>query len=269
MDRSIVHDVHMAINLAHRFVYFVPEKDEVYTALGLTGQVGTYFAPRTAPLGPVGPDVVVATFYNFHPRAVAAGDINDVWNIAAPTEIQSARFRVVEQAVKRVGVSFTPEELAEARALVDPVVAGLNHAGKPLAAANAAVALPADPATALWQQITVIREWRGDVHNAVLIANGIGPCECLVLQSGSGRVPAAMLRATRLWNDEEWSAAIQNLTARGWTNSAGELTAEGAAGREALEDDTDRLCEPIWEPIGDAGAKRLGELVSRFIACTP
>ncbi len=259
----------MAINSAHRFVYFVPETAEEYGALGISGFGGSYFGPRAAPLGPVGPEMVVATFYNFHPRAVAAAEIENVWSTASPADLQAARFRVVERAIKRVGVTFTPEELAEARALIDQVVAGLDLAGKPLAAANAALALPADSLTALWQQLTTIREWRGDVHNAILIANSVSPCDCLVLQSGSGRVPAPMLRGSRQWNDEEWNKSVEGLVARGWADASGELTPEGAAAREAIEDDTDRLCEPIWEPIGEAGAKRLAELVARFAACNP
>ena len=46
MDRSIVHTAHMAINMAHRFVYFVPEAAEEYAAIGVTGRTA-YFASRT------------------------------------------------------------------------------------------------------------------------------------------------------------------------------------------------------------------------------
>ena len=49
MDLQTVRDVHMAINLVHRFVYFVPEAAEEYEALGVTGR-GSYFASRAAPL---------------------------------------------------------------------------------------------------------------------------------------------------------------------------------------------------------------------------
>ena len=72
MDLSAVHDVHMAINLAHRFVYFVPEAAEEYAALGVDGR-GGYFGSRVAPLGAVPTSVVLATFYNFSPAAVNAG----------------------------------------------------------------------------------------------------------------------------------------------------------------------------------------------------
>ncbi|HSB85049.1 MAG TPA: hypothetical protein VLD86_02010, partial [Ilumatobacteraceae bacterium] len=164
--------------------------------------------------------------------------------------------------LERIGVDMSDAQIAEARALIDPVVDGLGIAGRPLAAANASLALPDDPLTSLWQQVTVLREWRGDVHVAVLVANELGPSDCLVLQVGTGRFPLRFARATRKWTDEEWSAAQQRLAAKGWMNADGTMTEAGIDAREQLEAETDRLCEAIWQPIGDEGARRLGELIS-------
>ena len=36
----------------------------------------------------------------------------------------------------------------------------------------------------------------------------------------------------------------------------------GSEERERIEADTDRLCAPIWECVGDVGAARLGELIA-------
>ena len=83
MDQSVVHRVHMAINLAHRLVYFVPEAGEEYDALGVTG-AGAYFASRSAPMGAVSDHVVLATFYNFSPLAVLS-TMPGVWTAASPT----------------------------------------------------------------------------------------------------------------------------------------------------------------------------------------
>ena len=259
MDQSVVHDVHMAINLAHRFVYFVPEAGEEYAAIGVTGR-GGYFASRAAPLGAVPDEVIIATFYTFSPSAVRSA-MPGAWAAAAPAALQQARFRVVRRALDRVGVELSHDTIAEARSIIDPVVAGLDLAGKPLAAANAAVALPDDPLVALWQQVAVVREWRGDVHIAVLVANEVGPADCLLLQVATGRFPMGVARATRQWDDEQWSAAIGRLAARGWADVDGQLTDLGRQERERLEADTDRLCVPIWEPVGDRGARRLTEIL--------
>lgn len=77
MDQSVVHDVHMAINLVHRLVYFVPEAGEQYGALGVQG-AGGYFGSRSAPMGAVKDEVIIATFYNFSPLAVTAA-MPGVW----------------------------------------------------------------------------------------------------------------------------------------------------------------------------------------------
>jgi hypothetical protein len=260
MNSTVLRDVHMAINLAHRFVYFVPEANEEYASLGVSGR-GTYFASRTAPMGVVPDEVIVATFYNFAPRAIATANVAKVWAKASPSQLQTARFRAVRRAFDRVGFSMTPDQIAHARSLIDPVVSALTFAGKPLAAANAAVALPQDQLVALWQQLTVIREWRGDVHIALLVANDIGPCECMVLQVGTGRFPIGVTQATRLWNEDEWANAVLDLHARGWVDANGAMTDDGTKAREEIELKTDQLCSAMWLPIGDQGAKELTELL--------
>src|SRR5258706_9700718 len=195
MDRSVVHDVHMMINLAHRVVYFVPEAAEEYAALGVMGD-GGYFGSRSAPMGAVPDAMIIATFYNFSPLAVTSA-MPGVWETASPEALQAARYRVMDRALQRIGVDLSAEQIAEARSLIDPVVAGLDVGGKPLAAANASVGLPDDPLVALWQQLTVVREWRGDVHIAALVNSGVGPCDCLVLAVGTGRFPLRLAPVTR------------------------------------------------------------------------
>ncbi|MEZ5409990.1 MAG: hypothetical protein R2761_18315 [Acidimicrobiales bacterium] len=260
MDMTTVREISVAINTAHRFVYFVPEAAEEYGRLGITDRAPAYFAARSAPLGPVPWQVTLATFYNFSPRAVQA--MAGVWDAAPPEAWQSARFTVVARAMERVGVALGADEIAEARSLLDPVVAAADLAGKPLAAANAAVPLPADPLTALWQQVTVLREWRGDAHIAVLTANRLGPCDCNVIQTATGRFPLALARGSRLWDDSEWAAASDRLATRGWLGADGTVTEAGAAAREQVEVETDELCAPLWEPIGAPGAARLAALLA-------
>lgn len=259
MQTSVVHDVHMAINLVHRLVYFVPEAAEEYGALGVTG-AGGYFGSRSAPMGAVPDEVIIATFYNFSPLAVTSA-MPGVWAAASPEALQAARYRVVGRALQRVGADLSGEQIAEARALVDPVVDGLDIAGKPLAAANASVALPDDPLVALWQQLTVVREWRGDVHIALLVTNEIDPCECLVLQVGTGRFPLRIAQVTRRWDEAQWAGAIDSLATRGWVTADGTVTPEGVEARDRIEADTDRLCASIWNPIFNTGAARLTELI--------
>ncbi|MFB8183352.1 hypothetical protein ACFC8N_46790 [Streptomyces sp. NPDC055966] len=254
-----VRQVSLAVNAAHRFIYLVPETARQAAELGVPDRAPAYFAFRSAPMGAVAWQVTLATFYNFSPRAVRS--MAGVWDAAPPERWQAARFTAAEQALRRAGVSLTVDQIAEARSLIDPVVAAADYAGKPLAAANAAVPLPTDPLTALWQQLTVLREWRGDAHLVVLAANRLGPCDCNVIHTATGRLPAPVIRATRHWNDEEWAAATERLVTRGWLAHDGVATAAGTAARERIEAETDEQCERLWGPIGATGARRLAELL--------
>ncbi|MEU3417288.1 hypothetical protein AB0F39_01910 [Streptomyces murinus] len=260
MDLDTVRTVSQAVTAAHLFIYLVPETAEEAAGLGVTDPGPAYLAFRSAALGAVPWQVTLAAFYNFSPRAVRA--MAGAWDAAPPERWRAARFLAAERAMRRVGVQLTGDRIAEARSLIDPVVAGADYAGKVLAAANASVALPPDPLVALWQQITVAREWRGDAHLVVLADNGLGPCDCLVLHTATGRLPAALARATRQWDDEEWGAATARLAARGWLDSDSALTDAGRAARERMEAETDEHCAALWAPIGNAGARRFASLIA-------
>ncbi len=84
----------------HGMVYFVPEAAAAYARLGITGQAG-YFASRAAPMGEVGPDVVVSTFYNFNPDVVAAA-IPSAWEAAPPSAWLRARLEAADAAFRRI-----------------------------------------------------------------------------------------------------------------------------------------------------------------------
>jgi hypothetical protein len=260
LDLNVVRDVSRAISAAHLFIYLVPESAQEAAGLGVTDRGRAYLAFRSAAMGAVPWQVTLAAFYNFSPRAVRA--MAGGWDAAPPERWQAARFLAAGRAMGRVDVHLPDGHLAEARSLVDPVVAGADYAGKVLAAANASVALPSDPLVALWQQITVVREWRGDAHLVVLADNGLGPCDCLVLHTATGGLPTALARTTRQWNDEEWAAATARLVARGWLDSHAVITDAGSAARERIDAETDEHCAALWAPIGNAGARRLASLIA-------
>ncbi|MFE9425616.1 hypothetical protein ACFYNO_21910 [Kitasatospora sp. NPDC006697] len=261
MHPDAVREAARAVSAAHLFIYLVPEAAEEAAEFGVTDRAPRYFALRSAALGAVPWQVTLAAFYNFSPRAVQT--MVGVWDAAPPAQWQQARFRAAERAMRRVGVPLTADRIEEARSLIDPVVAGADYAGKVLAAANASVPLPSDPLTALWQQITVVREWRGDAHLAVLAAHDLGPCDCLVLHTATGGLSEALTKATRHWTEEEWAAAAARLVARGWlTPDGAAVTESGRAARERIEAETDEHCTALWSPIGEAGARRFASLIA-------
>jgi hypothetical protein len=244
-----------ATSMFHGFIYFAPEATEAYTAAGLTPEQH-YFASRSAPFGEASAELVMATFFNFAPRQVHAA-VPGAWANASPAAVQQARWSAARQRVAAGAELVEPAQIGEALELATTAVDALGYAARPLAAANAALELPDDELTALWQQIAVLREWRGDAHISALSAAGVGPLDCLILHGATGQVPPEGLRTTRGYTPEEWHAGTESLVARGLCESDGSFTSTGESLRAGIEATTDALSATTWEPIGVEGADRL------------
>lgn len=247
----------------HGLIYFVPEGPERYGAAGLTNPRSHYFAPRAAAMGEVGPDVVIATFYNFHPEAVRSA-IPHSWSETSAASLLAARLDAADAALRRIlGSAVDTPEVAEAAALAKTAaIAACDHVeGRPLFAGHAMLEWPERPHLVLWTAQTMLREFRGDGHIAALTVEGISGCEALVLHAASGEVSAAVLQASRSWSDDEWAATIDRLVGRGLVDGDGAFTEHGRALRTAIEDRTDRLATAPYEALGEQACARLRELV--------
>jgi hypothetical protein len=242
-------------------VYWAPEPRDAYRRAGLRGGWMGYFASRAAAMGPVPAEVVMATFYNFHPRMVLRA-IPDAWGFAAPAEVLAARLGGVDAALRRLlGGWVEGPEVVEAAALGRQAMEGLDPSGRPLFAAHAALPWPEEPHLALWHGATLYREFRGDGHVACLVADGIGGCEAHVLAAGAGQLPGSVLRGCRGWSEEEWDAAVERLRDRGWMEKDGSLTEAGRVAREVREQRTDELSMGPWRQLGEEGCARLLQLL--------
>jgi helix-turn-helix protein len=245
----------------HAMIYFAPEAREAYTAAGLKGYWMGYFASRSAALGPVSANVVAAVFYNFHPRMVARA-IPDARRFSSPEAVLAARYGAADAALRRLlGEAVSSPEVAEAATLARKAVEGCDVAGRPLFAAHLSLPWPEAPHLALWHATTLLREYRGDGHVAALLAERLDGCEAHVSLVETGAVPREAIQPHRGWTDEEWDAAAARLRERGWLDESGMLTERGAAVRLAVEQRTNRLAEPPWQHLGDAGCERLHALV--------
>jgi hypothetical protein len=124
--------------------------------------------------------------------------------------------------------------------MLGPLVAAAPPSGRPLFAANQALPVPDDPVERLWQACTATREHRGDGHVAALVAADLDGCEALVLfGADEANPPGDLLRESRGWTAEEWSAAVARLVERGLIDDTGRLTDAGVALRAAVETATD------------------------------
>jgi hypothetical protein len=266
----------------HAVTYFAPERQQRTDQLGLKGGWMSYFGCRAAPLGPVAPAVVCAVFYNFHPRMVNRA-IPEAWGFASPQQLLDARLDAIDQSLRRLlgeaidsrevrraadlaraaidvllGEAIDSREVRRAADLARAAIDACDHAGRPLGAANAALTPPPAAHLSLWQSLTTMREHRGDGHVVALVEAGITPCDALVLQTATGRSDPAALRANRGWTEEEWTATVEALQAKGWIDASGAVTEAGRAARDRLEDTTNRLAAPI---VAGIGSEEAGELV--------
>ena len=245
----------------HGVIYFSPIARAAYRELGVRGQTG-YFASRAAAMGPVPAEVVIATFYNFHPDLVRSA-IPSAWEAASPAEFLVARHAAADETLRQIlGDQIDSAEMVEAAALARIAAEACPLEGRPLYAAHASLEWPERAHMQLWHAITLLREHRGDGHIAALVQAGLDGCESLVTHEAMGdpALPVGVLQSSRRWSDQEWRAAKDRLVARGLMDGD-TLTAAGGELRERVEDQTDLAGAAPWRALGDARATRLRELV--------
>lgn len=250
----------------HAMIYFAPEAPQEYGALGLDVQnnrASAYFPARAAALGAVPAAVVQAVFFNFSAVACAAG-MAGAWEATTPAALVQARLRAADRALRRMcGDRLDSPDVVEALELARTACEGCRPEGRPLYAGHAQLDWPTPAHLQLWHAVTLLREYRGDGHNAALTVQALSGIEAAVLHVAQGdswtREP---LRKTRGYSSEQWDTALAGLRERGWIEPDGEgLTDAGRAARQEVEDRTDLLALPPWQHLGEAGCQRLRELV--------
>jgi len=263
MDATLARKMWRTLEPYHGMIYFSPHAAEAYAAFGIRGQDG-YFASRSAPMGAVSGEVVVATFFNFNPELVHRA-VPAAWDAAPPSRWVEARLGAVDVSLRESlgDDAVTGDEVVEAAAIARRAADACTSPGRPLYAGHASLDWPDEPHLVLWHAISLLREFRGDGHIAALVDEGLGGCEALVTHGADGAVPAAILQSTRGWSDEAWAAACETLRRRGWLDGDA-ATPAGIEARQRIEDRTDQLAMAPWAAIGADDADRLRTLVRPF-----
>jgi hypothetical protein len=265
LDPAVVARAHRAVEPLHAHMYFAPEHDEGFSALGLRPGRMSYFAGRAAPMGAVGAGVVTATFYNFSPSLVAHM-VPRLWTLASPEQVIAARWDIARASLTRLLGAETAgsPEMAELAGLLREACAVLTPEGRPLYAGHADLPWPEEPLLQVWHGATLLREFRGDGHVAALLHADLNGLEALITHTATGRgftLPAA--KATRGWSEEEWAAESAALVERGLLDDDG-LTAEGKDLRARVEAETDVLSADAWLLLGAERTARVLELGKGF-----
>lgn len=227
-------DAWRALDTIHCVVYNRHNHEQDYEQLGLDDPWQTYLASRAAALGPVSAEVATALFYGFAPDRLSQ-HLPGAWDVASPSEILQARSAIAARALEPF-----EDQLQELAPTLIEVLARLDLAGTPMAAAQIALETPTTPALQVWHAATALREYRGDRHWSVLATAGINGASANALAVATGRQKPSQQARTG-WDDHTWSQAFDGLKARGWVDDEHNATPEGISARNQLEDVTSRV----------------------------
>jgi hypothetical protein len=242
-------------------VTFSDVPNEAFLALGMRNYWDGYFAGRAAPLGLAPAEVVHAVFYNFADGEVAR-HIPWVWGKTTPQEAIAVRERGSAAALRRmIGELADSPGLVRAGELATRAALSAPTEGRVLYAGLRALKVPGEPVARLWHAATLLREHRGDGHNAALIAHGIGGTEAHVLLALSLGMKAEEFGRIHHLPRPRLAAVVDGLRERGLVNADGAFTDTGRQTRERIEDLTDELAAPAYAVLS---ADELDELIARL-----
>ncbi|MGA0862506.1 MAG: SCO6745 family protein [Ilumatobacteraceae bacterium] len=240
------------------WIFWDPTAKDNLAALGVPDGLGHYIVNRAAPLAAAGPDVVTSSFFSikreFVHFALAHAAPHVDWH-----DVTVARDAAVRSGLERMA----PEIMEPLGALADELwrtVDAIPAEGRVLFAAHKAWPRPSDPVQSAWNAVNTIREWRGDVHWALLVSEEIDAIEAGVLHDAWMGYPDHWLPKSRGADEAQIAAALERLAGRGFATSDG-VTAHGIEFRDDIERRTDMLCAPVWRMFGEENTLRLLEIV--------
>jgi hypothetical protein len=231
-------------------IYFSKPAGRRYQELGL-GYFEGYFCSRSAPMGALAGETVAATFGVFNPEIVVP--LVDLgWSQTTPERLLEARLGGARESLTTyLGADGEPPEGTDrAIELLRKAGEGTRVGGRPLHAGLRSLGWPGDPFGDLWRAADLIREHRGDGHNAAWVSAGVGAAEISILFELWRGFPLRSYSPTRGWTDEQLDPAVEGLRADGLMNGD-DLTEAGHDLREAVEDTTDAGERQVVEALGD------------------
>jgi hypothetical protein len=241
-------------------VYFSPECHANYVGLGFDPSPATrggvalpdgvaYATSRGSLLGDARGSVVAAAFGVFEPHGIAAA-ADQGWTITDAASILAAReFGAIAQLERILGPD--PAGRARVEELLRRAVDGLTIGPRPLAAGAAAAPVTDHPLGPIFRFGDIIREFRGDSHNAAWAAAGLDGTQIGLLTELYWGLPLRSYTRTRGWSVEQFDTAEDELRSRDLIDVNGGFTAAGRAAREAIEVATDRQMASVIRRLED------------------
>jgi hypothetical protein len=228
-------------------VYFVPEAQEAYGKLGFENYAESYFCSRGACLGHPSGQVVTAAFGVFNP-AIVVPAVDSGWSKTDRESTLEARLEGATKALHRILGEADPDPIVDR---LRPVMESVDYAGRALFAGLRSLPFPDDRLGGLWRVCDYVRERRGDGHIAAWVSAGCDAVEIGLLTELFWGLGLSTYIRTRGWSQDEITAGIQRLEAKGYIRD-GAFTEEGRSYRRSIESATDAMEDDVVSRLGDA-----------------
>jgi len=236
-------------------VYFAPEAQEKYKALGLS-YIPSYFRSRSACMGDVSGDVVVSTFGVFNP-AIVKPAIDEARKVGVDDILEARQAGAIESLTRIL--DGNTDGVGRATELLRRAGDTCSTEGHSIYAGLRSLGFPGDPIGDLWRAADLLREHRGDSHVIAWAAHCVDPVEITLLTELWWRMPLNTYVGTRGWTADEIQAGIQRLEDRKLVHD-GQFTPEGEELRASIEEATDRQERSAVAALGDDAEELLGLL---------
>ncbi|HUY23120.1 MAG TPA: hypothetical protein VMV22_12365 [Acidimicrobiales bacterium] len=147
--------------------------------LGFDG-IDFYTAGRGGALGDVHGSVVAAAFVFFNPTSVV-----EAWDRTAPVMARGEAAGEFAGCLRTWAQAHLADEVDYARlaALTARVLDAASPSAAPLFAAWRVLPEPAEPKALALHRLNVLRELRGAIHGAAIVASGLQPLEAVLVKT--------------------------------------------------------------------------------------
>lgn len=218
-----------------------------YERRGLDFLTGYVWA-RASVLGDADGAVVASSFGVFEPGLIV-GLYEQARAACSLTEVRAAKEAGAVAALTAV-LGESPRDLAEVLLALRRATEAADSTGRAMHAGASALAWPDHPLGQLWHACTLLREHRGDSHLAACVNAGLdGLAANLLTELRVGWEPLSYT-ASRGWSSEAMAAGLERLRDRGLVRGE-RLSDSGRELRDGLEQETDRMLEPVVAALGD------------------
>lgn len=220
-----------------------------------------YVWGRAFPMGEPNGAVVASAFAAFEPGLIA-GIYDRARGLMSRDDIHRITWEATAESLRATLGSDEESSVASVADRLAGCVDGLDRTGRPLFTGVASLDWPDDSYGKLYQACLALREHRGDAHVAAYIGAGFHPIEMNVLTELWLGYPLGEYSGTRAWPEDATATALAGLRDRGLLDSDA-LTSAGLAARDAIEDATDLMEQPVVDALG-SGLDAIVEELSRW-----